>query len=356
MKHSLRNHQRGGATLIVTVMLFLAMALAAFAVNRHLVFEQRSAANQARATQAFEAAEAGLEWGQAQLNNTQRIDATCQPSTDPSARTFRERMLSIDRGTGMVTVAALRPSCVRTAGGWSCSCPIDGPATPSAPNGAEPAPAFALQFQAGARAGSVRVGATGCTSLAGACLPGSTNTADANAHHELTLALFAGLRTLPSSALTLRSGASQTADQFFAASFGVDKPTWHRQPAVATLTCEVDCGPAIAAAIADGRTLIWIDGDLTLSGPAPIGSPARPVVIVTSGAAHLDGNVTLAGALYAASVSVSGTGTLVQGAVLSEGAYAGPATPDFRLDTDVLAALTHQTGSFARLGGSWRDF
>ena len=157
MKHSLRNHQRGGATLIVTVMLFLAMALAAFAVNRHLVFEQRSAANQARATQAFEAAEAGLEWGQAQLNSTQRIDATCQPSTDPSARTFRERMLSIDRGTGMVTVAALRPSCVRTAGGWSCSCPIDGPATPSAPNSTEPAPAFALQFQAGARAGDDNV-------------------------------------------------------------------------------------------------------------------------------------------------------------------------------------------------------
>src|SRR6266571_8446311 len=81
MNHTPLKSQRGGAALIVTLMLFLAMALAAFAVNRHLVFEQRSAANQARATQAFEAAEAGLEWAQAQLNSTQRIGTDCQPST-----------------------------------------------------------------------------------------------------------------------------------------------------------------------------------------------------------------------------------------------------------------------------------
>ena len=89
MKHTSAHSQHGGAALIVTLLLFLAMALAAFALNRHLVFEQRSAANQARATQAFEAAEAGLEWAQAQLNSTQRIGADCRPSTDAAASSFR---------------------------------------------------------------------------------------------------------------------------------------------------------------------------------------------------------------------------------------------------------------------------
>jgi len=357
MNHSTPHAQHGGAALIVTLMLFLAMALAAFAVNRHLVFEQRTSANQARATQAFEAAEAGLEWAQAQLNSTQRVGADCLPSTDPAALSFRERYLAIDSATGAITAAALNPSCVRTGSGWVCGCPASGPAGLSAPIGTEPAPAFSLQFQPASRAaGAVRVSASGCTSLAGACQPGSTATADATAHTEVTLALFAGLRTPPAAALTTRDAASQTADQFFAATFGIDKATWQRQPVVARLRCDVDCGPAIHDAIAAGGTLIWIDGDLTLTAPVTLGSAAQPVVIAASGAAHLDGSVTVVGAVYAASVSLGSASAIVQGAVLNEGAYVGPASPDFRRDSAVLTTLTHHTGSFVRLSGSWRDF
>jgi hypothetical protein len=357
MNHSTPRSQHGGAALIVTLMLFLAMALAAFAVNRHLVFEQRTSANQARATQAFEAAEAGLEWAQAQLNSTQRIGADCLSSTDPAALSFRERYLAIDSATGAITAAALNPSCVRTGSGWVCGCPASGPAGLSAPIGTEPAPAFSLQFQPASRAaGAVRVSASGCTSLAGACQPGSTATADATAHTEVTLALFAGLRTPPAAALTTRDAASQTADQFFAATFGIDKATWQRQPVVARLRCDVDCGTAIHDAIAVGSTLIWVDGDLTLTAPVTLGSATQPVVIAASGAAHLDGSVTVVGAVYAASVSLGSASAIVQGAVLNEGAYAGPASPDFRHDSAVLTALTHHTGSFARVSGSWRDF
>jgi len=356
MKQDTPDSQRGGAALIVTLMLFLAMALAAFAVNRHLVFEQRSSANQARATQAFEAAEAGLEWAQAQLNSTQRIGADCLPSADPAAPSFRERHLGIDAATGAITPAALNPSCVRTGSGWSCSCPVTGPATPSAPTGTDAAPAFSLRFEPAGRAGAVRIGASGCTSLAGACLPGSLTTADATAHTEVTLALFAGLRVPPAAALTTRDTAVQSADRFFAATFGVDKATWQRQPVVLRLRCEVDCGAAIHDAIEAGSTLFWIEGDLTLTAPVTLGSATRPVVIVASGAARLDGAVTIAGAVYAASVSVGSASALVQGAVLNEGSYAGPASPDFRHDASVLAALTHHTGSWVRVSGSWRDF
>ena len=351
-----QSQQQGGAALIVTLMLFLAMALAAFAVNRHLVFEQRSAANQARATQAFEAAEAGLEWAQAQLNSTQRIGTDCRPDTDPAGSSFRERAVSLDRITGAVTATALLTTCVRSAYGWSCSCPRSGPTTLSAPTGNVPAPAFSLQFQPGARSGTVRVSSSGCTSLAGECLPGSSTTADAAAHTEVTLALFAGLRTLPATALTTRDATSQTTDQFFAATFGVDKKTWKNQPVVARLACGVDCNRAIGAAFTAGSTLFWIDGDLTLTGPLVLGSIAHPVVIVANGAARLDGAVTVVGAIYAASVTLSDASTIVQGAVISERSYTGPASPDFRLDADVLAALARQTGSFARVSGSWRDF
>lgn len=358
MNHTTFKSQRGAAALLVTLMLFLALALASLGLHRHLIAEQRAAANQARATQAFEAAEAGLEWALAQLNGTQRIGADCQPDTDPAATTptFRERYLTLTRTTGGVTPTALQASCVRTGSGWSCSCPASGPVVLTAPAGVEPGPAFTLRFQPATRAGAVRISADGCTSLAGACAAGSASSADATAHAEVTVALVAGLRNSPALALTTRDAAIQTPDQFFATFFGIDKPTWQSQSVVARITCGADCGRAIGEAIAAGSALIQVDGDLALTGPLTLGTVARPVVIVASGGAHLDGGVTIVGALYAASVSVSGTGTVVQGAVINEGLYAGPAAPDFRLDADVLAALAHQTGSFARVSGSWRDF
>jgi Tfp pilus assembly protein PilX len=54
--------QRGVATLIVVLVLFFVVSLVAAYTNRNLIFEQRTASNQYRSTQALEAAEAGLEW------------------------------------------------------------------------------------------------------------------------------------------------------------------------------------------------------------------------------------------------------------------------------------------------------
>ena len=288
MNHTPFKSQRGAAALVVTLMLFLALALASLGLHRHLIAEQRAAANQARATQAFEAAEAGLEWALAQLNSTQRIGTDCQPDTDPAATTptFRERTLSLARATGAVTPTALQASCVRTASGWSCNCPTSGPtsgpAVLSTPTSVEPAPAFTLRFQPATRAGAVRISADGCTSLAGACAAGSGSTADATARIEATLALFAGLRHPPALALTTRDAAIQTPDQFFAAFFGIDKPTWQNQSVVARITCGVECGRAIGEAIAAGSALIQVEGDLTLTGPLTLGTAAHPVVIVAS--------------------------------------------------------------------------
>jgi len=59
---STHRSERGAAALIVTMVLLLVSSLVVLYVNRNLIFEQRSAANQYRAAQAFEASEAGVEW------------------------------------------------------------------------------------------------------------------------------------------------------------------------------------------------------------------------------------------------------------------------------------------------------
>ena len=419
---AIRN-QRGAAALIVTMMLLFAMVLVAVFVNRNLVFEQRSSTNQYRSTQAFEAAEAGLEWAQAQLNHGARLGPDCLPTTDPGASSFRTRYLNHIALTATFvplkwhhagTEKALQPTCVRSASGWECSCPLNGPPVLSAAAGNRVAPAFTLFFEAGAKPGVVHVVATGCTRLAGACMPGAAANTDASAQLQVDLGLIGGLRTPPAAAITTRgrfdAGAASigvhnpdpdtglaihaggpiaaaqarlgrpagatlasalvshdatlaalSPDAFFTSYFGLDKTSWKRQPSVVQIDCTAGCAAALAAAIAStsDNAMIWVEGDLTLTGPRVLGSSTRPVLIVVSGAARLAGAVQLNGLIYGAALSwnhASGPAAALRGAALSEGDYSGNGAPEVIYDTGVLAQLQSNTGSFVRVSGSWRDF
>lgn len=402
-------------------------------VNRNLVFEQRASANQYRSTQAFEAAEAGLEWALAQLNNNQRVDADCLPITGGGAgagvgggaTSFRERYLNYVPSSATFEPASwidaagiamqLRPTCVRTIDGWSCSCPVGSEPGLAQPEGAAPAPAFTLQFQSAGQPGLVRVVAVGCTSLGGPCASASSVPTDAAAQVQVLFGLLPALRTPPAAALTVRgsvhadlaafgahnrdaasgglaihaggtidashahltgpagaSTATATAAndtalvhlspaQFFASYFGIDKGGWTHQPVVRRLRCSGDCTAALLSAIAsDGAaSLIHVSGDLRITGPATLGSAEQPVVIVASGSAQLEGAVGVNGLIYADTVTWShtaGPGAAVHGALLSEGDYQGDGVPEIVYDADVLARLKGNAGTFTRVNGSWRDF
>ena len=306
-------YQRGVAALVVTMTLFFAMLLVAVFANRNLVFEQRSSANQYRATQAFEAAEAGLEWAQAQLNSVQRIGADCKASTDASASSFRERYLRTTGATlgfsGVVwnnggVDTALQPTCVRAAAGWRCNCPTSGHPQLAAPAEGLSAPAFTLEFLVGAKSGVVRVVSRGCSSLGGVCAPGANSVSDATARVEVALALLPGLASAPAAPLTARGSvnaaganfgahnadvasggvaihagagvdagaarlsgpagapaahaivandgrlAALSPDQLFIGYFGHDRASWAAQPVVTPITCTGNCTAALASAVA----------------------------------------------------------------------------------------------------------
>ena len=170
--------QRGAAALIVVMLLFFLVSLVAAYAARNLLFEQKTSANQYRATQAFEAAEAGLEWALAMLNGS-RIDAACNPLVPPdvSQDSFRQRYLNIDLDGGyaprlLADGTSERPSCVQSATGWSCSCPSGGAPSPSVPADGAVHPAFRVCFEkigpptgAPLQPGTVRVVSTGRTAF-----------------------------------------------------------------------------------------------------------------------------------------------------------------------------------------------
>lgn len=415
--------QRGAAALTVTLVLFFIMTLIAAFANRNHLFEQRASANQYRAVQAFNAAEAGVDWAIAMLNDPQPIDERCVAS--PTATTsFRERYLAVDPARGLQTprtwsdagtTTALRMVCMRNAGSWNCACPVSGEPHLADADGATPAPAFSVEFAADPHARAVRLRATGCSSFASPCSGGDDTVADAQATVQVSLGLLPGLATPPLAPLTVKGdvqagsaaiglhhleaatggftvhaggsvhaanarlttapgavasasiaegdGAlnSLPASRLFAALFGVDKALWQQHPAVKRVQCTGDCGATLLDAMGVGlvHRLIWVDGDMQLSGSTSFGTPQRPVIIIASGAVELHGDVVIHGVIYGASLAWqdgSGAHGAVRGAAISESGYQGDASADFVYDSGVLSALMTGTGTFAVVPGSWKDF
>lgn len=183
--------QRGAASLVVVMVLFFLVTLVAAYASRNLLFEQRTSTNQYRSTLAFEAAEAGVEWALARLNDAAMND-DCSPITTAASvgtqPSFRNRYLAIDAISGVVTpqpdpasvVVPPEPrlaGCVFNGTDWVCDCPATGEPDFSAVTytGNGPFAAFWVRFQevtpvAAGVTGVVRMQVNACTRAEPGCL------------------------------------------------------------------------------------------------------------------------------------------------------------------------------------------
>ena len=222
-----RRSQHGAATLIVVMVLFFIISLVAAYTSRNLIFEQRTANNQYRSTQALETAEAGLEWAISMLNFA-RIGPACVASASTADSSFRQRYLNVDSSGRILPVnVALEPTCVANiSGGWDCSCPtVPGASTLTPASTTQVLPAFRVRFQrvmdpvnpalATNQPGVVRVQVVGCTRLDTAgdpCLTfdgqGAFN--EARVVVSAMLALTGGASSPPQAALTARENVAIT--------------------------------------------------------------------------------------------------------------------------------------------------
>jgi PilX N-terminal len=213
--------QRGLATLVVVMLLFFIVALVAAYASRNLVFEQRTSANQYRATQALEAAEAGMQWTLSMLNGG-RIDDSCTPVADLGKPSFRARYLDkIDekRRVALAGAAApFLPRCTFDAGSgqWSCVCASADANVLPAVAGTEQKPFFRIRFElVVGREDVMQVEAVGCTRPDISCLSAMSPKApdgDAMAIVTSLVTLRTGLSSPPGAAVTaegnINGGAS----------------------------------------------------------------------------------------------------------------------------------------------------
>jgi hypothetical protein len=232
MKHQrspvLRLGQRGAVSLFVALMLLLGGTIIAFFANRSFIFEQRTSANQYRATKAFEIAEAGVEWALGKLNENLPMagGASCGTGTVVANATFRERY-AVPRGVDAThpnpwfdvpTLAnSAMPGCrfdpanVATNGGWTCSCPTG---TTAAVLGSTDQGRFGVRLAPVAGdTSAIEILSRGCTNVAAAgdvCDPTSATspTGDATAVVRVVVKIRPSVTSGPNAALT--SGTATT--------------------------------------------------------------------------------------------------------------------------------------------------
>ncbi len=417
-KHASRSLQRGAATLLVVVVLFFILALVTAYAGRNLIFEQRTSINNQRATQAFEMAEAGLDFAVGLLSGG-RVDDRCQPTASTAEATFRQRHFTNVDGTFTFSPAQanLRPTCMMLSGGPSCSCPAAGAPTLVEPVGL--APTIQLRFEPVAQPGLVRVTSQGCSSIGTQCYVASTKgQADAVSQVSVLLGLNSALATPPTAAITARGSVnlsdaavtvsntdaptqgvtidaggpvlntalaritsvpgtpgsasirasdpsltSLTADRMFVSLFGMERAIYRTQPAVVRVACSGACDAAIAQAVsANPGRVVWVRGPATIDSNLVLGDAANPVMLVLQGNLTVSANLQLFGVLYlhdASGTNVWTTGagsTVIDGAVVAEGDLTIVGTPRISYDSSVLRTINTTQGSLVRVPGSWRDF
>jgi hypothetical protein len=185
--------QRGLAALAFVLVLLLTMSLALLWTGRSLVFEHRAAANQQRQATAFAAAESGLGWAMARLNDARAMDADCRPSASALAgQSFRDRyaapwvaapvMGALDRpaagephaaGSGYAPPPGLRAGCRVGANEVLCHC---GAPSASLATSSDDRPSFNIDFTpVVGEARALWIVARGCSAASADC--DSTRTA-----------------------------------------------------------------------------------------------------------------------------------------------------------------------------------
>lgn len=409
--------QHGAATLVVVMVLFFLMLLVSAYAGRTLIFEQRTSANQYRSAQAYEAAAGGLEWALAMLNSDQRIDASCEPSTDAGNNTFRDRYLAMDLSADKVTPATPTngrfAACTRAADDWRCQCPTG--TVPALVADATTGAAFVLEMMpvpAFTPAQPLRLRAWACSSTTDSrCYSNGTNNTDGYATQTMQVALVSALQQPPTAALTvwdkvtipagmtvvnqspgdsavaIRSGGDvdvpnpasvalpggvpmddglvkydqQIHDiylRFFQRHSGMSQSLFRKLPT--TASCDGNnCTSILLEAAANGRRLLYANHDLTLPANTTLGSPEQPVMLVVDGALTLQGLTNITGLVYADELNwVNGaSASSVRGATMVRSACCAgvSGSPSLIYDRDVIKRLQLGAGAYAKVPGSWQD-
>lgn len=359
--------QHGAATLAIALVLLFAISFITLFASRAMIFEQRTSINQYRAAQAFEAAQAGMELGLANLNvaslrNTYIRDTNSDGIVDPATNTIdgslpgalNYRIAYTNPTTGNLKL--LRITSTGCADGCS-------PCTSSCTSRATVGQLVRLQSML-ASAPTAALTAKGDVSLSGSATVTNTDTVTngTTVHAGGSISFGGSSRpvTIPGAppASSLASNdttlSSLSGNAFFESYFGNSKATV--QSAATPIACSGVCNSQLGGLT--GQT-IWVTGETEINSGVIIGSASAPVILIVDGNLQITGGATVYGVVYCTALTWDNTGggtSQIIGATLAEGNFTATGDPNPTYDPSVLQNLQNNLGVFAKIAGSWSDF
>lgn len=348
---SINHGERGMATLITSLALLLAITLLTFAAARVGIMEQRVSANDYRAKQSFEAAQAGIEFAIARIQ-------------DPVYKALYIQ----DDGYGQVdtTTGWLTGDIVDTGANYAVEYRnpitdnfdvIEVTSTGTADGGASQYLAKQIvTFTPCCVAPPAPGNSKGDTEVKGTSRltnPSTNVTAWAGGHVKKN-----GDATIATSDPAI-SGiakndtalASLTNDAFFQNFFNGNRGSIKNLSQVYT----GDGNYSATLASVTTSKIIWIEGDATINSTAVVGSATAPIVLIVNGKLTINGSAAFNGIAYSTGdMKINGSAQF-NGAAISEAKLKLSGNAQVAYDQALINNTVKGTGSFAKISGAWTD-
>jgi Tfp pilus assembly protein PilX len=402
-----RHHQRGLGTVAISLILLFALSMLVLYFNRHVLFEQRTAINQARAMQSHALAQGGLDWAVARLNDHRALQASCAMGVEGQAR---ELVLA-------TAGAPLHAACTFSdgdgeGGDLACHCAANTAVAAWPAHDAKPVHGFTVQLSRHADdAQAVQIVATGCVNATAPCAGGDD---DALARLHLVVRAQPLLWRRPVAPLVASGGVQACAsasisnpdsrtpgwwahaggevaascagvpapatvfgvagsvasyhggdsvlaqrggdrDTFFATWFGT--PIAHYRAAACRPTGDTPGvrGSELRRLLNDGCRRFIVDEDITFDADITLGSADDPVALVFLHRAVFSGAAAVHGLVYADAEPPLWGQLRWRGALIARGSVLINAAVEGAFDDAVLQRLSERAAVMVAVPGSWRD-
>lgn len=330
----MKKQQYGAAILLMAVMLIVMALLSVVFMARYSIMQTKTSSNQYSSAQAFEAGEAGLEYGLAYFNTNK---ATIIASATGGFINYSLASTTLSNNA-QYQVVYTNPTANNfnliqvTSTGTSA----DNTSTRTVSQLAAQAPPslFTLTTQ-----GSVFVNGHGGT-VTGPYAVSAGGTVD-------PLAPANGQINQNDSSIANMSG-----NEFFTSVFGISEATMQSQSTIYNDPSSVPWSSL------SGN--VWINGNVSIAGSTTAGSAASPIILVINGSYTAAGNTKIYGVVYVTGTSSLNVGNAnVTGALITQGDVTLNGNAGVTYDSNIITMLLGSNStviSYAKVPGSWKDF
>jgi Tfp pilus assembly protein PilX len=361
-----RNRLRGTTVLVLTAMLLLSATLIVIFAGNYSQMQSKITSNQYRGQQAFQAAQAGLEFGLAYLiQNSSTILAT--PSGGyilpfSNASTTNVTLSNNSKYSIVYTnpIANNYNLILITSTGTS----DDGTSTR----------VVSEEFYAGSDL--IAYGSYALVSKGTLSMSGNTTVTNTQTNNTLeaggSVAGNGNFKTITGNGTSSTSGnysadiqqnvtslANTANADLFSGYFGMTEAQYISK-AAHTYTNASNYATTLNGLTGTTVYINQTSGSANFSGSATIGTPSSPVLIVIDGNLNISGNFTLYGFIFvngasSTTTNLSGNITIIGGVATTDNVSAS-GNLNVTYNNAVLNGVQSSTSYFARVPGAWKDF